>query len=163
MRLAEYIAAIAVAVLGVAAIGLARQLPYRAEFGVGPGFFPLWLGVVLVILSAVLVRSIWQADRQPATPSEPATDEPAPNQIIPAAEARKPWLIFLISTAAVVLLFSYLGMVISMGLFMLVTVRWVAGRSWRASLAYAVLSPIAFYIAFGVLLSVPLPVGPFGF
>ena len=57
MRVAETIAALCVTLLGVITIALARQLPYQAEYGPGPGFLPLWLGATLVVLSVFLLRS----------------------------------------------------------------------------------------------------------
>ena len=58
MRVVETIAALCVTLLGVITIALARQLPYQAEYGPGPGFLPLRkLGATLVVLSVFLLRS----------------------------------------------------------------------------------------------------------
>ena len=44
MRVSETIAALCITLLGITTIALARQLPYEAEYGPGPGFLPFWLG-----------------------------------------------------------------------------------------------------------------------
>ena len=56
MRVSETIAALCITLLGITTIALARQLPYEAEYGPGPGFLPFWLGVTFVVLSVFLLR-----------------------------------------------------------------------------------------------------------
>ena len=38
---------------GIYVISVAAKLPYIADVGPGPGFFPLWLGIGLVILAVL--------------------------------------------------------------------------------------------------------------
>src|SRR3990170_1204179 len=56
VRVSETIAALFITLLGITTVTLARQLPYEAEYGPGPGFLPFWLGVTFVILSVFLLR-----------------------------------------------------------------------------------------------------------
>ena len=48
MRIADLLSGIVVFLLGVALIFFSRQLSYMSEYGPGPGFLPLWLGIGLV-------------------------------------------------------------------------------------------------------------------
>ena len=48
MWLAELIGGVAVLILGVAVVFFSSQLSYYSEFEPGPGFLPLWVGVVLI-------------------------------------------------------------------------------------------------------------------
>ena len=48
MRLADLIGGVVVLILGLAVVFFSSQLPYYSEYGPGPGFLPLWLGVVLI-------------------------------------------------------------------------------------------------------------------
>ena len=61
------------------------------------------------------------------------------------------------------LLFERLGFAVSIGLFMLVTMRWVARQSWPSTIALTLATPIVLYIGFARLLMVPIPLAPPGF
>ena len=161
MRVAETVGALCVTLLGLTTIALARQLPYEAEYGPGPGFLPLWLGVTLVILSVFLVRNALQ-EQAPTAPTDAGGDLPAGFwQFAPGAFT--PWLIFIVSTLAVSLLFERLGFGLSIGLFMLVTMRWVARQSWLSTIILALATPVVLYLGFVRILMVPLPLAPPGF
>ncbi|HEX2280278.1 MAG TPA: tripartite tricarboxylate transporter TctB family protein [Thermomicrobiales bacterium] len=163
MRVSETIAALCITLLGITTIGLARQLPYEAEYGPGPGFLPFWLGVTFVVLSVFLLREA--LNLRIGEPPAPADGERGSRetffQFSPGG--RTSWLIFFVSTIAVSLLFERLGFAVSIGLFMLVTMRWVARQSWPSTIALALATPIVLYIGFARILMVPIPLGPPGF
>ncbi len=162
MRVAETVGALCVALLGATTIALARQLPYDAEYGPGSGFLPFWLGVALVVLSVFLFREARMSSTSDEASSAAAGDGPVGfARFAPGALA--PWLIFFVSTVAVSLLFEHLGFGLSIGAFMLVTMRWVAGQSWPATIALAVVTPVALFLLFVRVLLVPLPLAPPGF
>lgn len=48
-------AGVVLAAFGAYVISVAVKLPYVSEVGPGPGFFPLWLGIGLVLFGAVLM------------------------------------------------------------------------------------------------------------
>ncbi|MCD6032510.1 MAG: hypothetical protein K0S78_4692 [Thermomicrobiales bacterium] len=158
MRVADTFAALCVALLGATVIALARQLPYEAEYGPGAGFLPLWLGLALVILSVFLLREA----RAPTPDGGTIAGEPVSSAgfLHFAPGALTPWLMFFVSTVVVSVLFERLGFALAIGLFMLVTMRWVANLSWIATILLAVCTPIGLYILFVRLLMVPIPVGP---
>jgi putative tricarboxylic transport membrane protein len=162
MRVANAIAALCVALLGIIVAVLARQLPYDAEYGPGPGFLPFWLGVTLIVLSVFLLRD---ALRMPNTSEARApgdTDGAEPFlEIGPGAMA--PWLIFVASMAVFAVLFEQLGFALATGLFMLVTMRWVARQSWLSTIVFSVITPVTLYIGFAKVLLVPLQLAPAGF
>jgi putative tricarboxylic transport membrane protein len=155
VRVAETVAALCVALLGVTVIALARQLPYEADYGPGAGFLPLWLGVALVILSVFLLREA----RAPAADGATITGESA-GFLQFAPGALQPWLVFFVSTVVVSLLFERLGFALAIGLFMFVTMRWVANLSWLATILFIVLTPVGLYFLFVRFLMVPIPMGP---
>jgi putative tricarboxylic transport membrane protein len=159
VRRADTIAAICVALLGATTIALARQLPYQAEYGPGAGFLPLWLGVTLVFLSFFLLRD---ALREENTGTTPRLAGDAAGFFSFGPGAMVPWLIFFVSTIALALLFERLGFGLSIGLYMVVTMRWVAQRSWLATVALAVATPLVLYLGFVRILMVPLPLAPPG-
>lgn len=159
MRVADTVAALCVGLLGATVIAMARQLPYEADYGPGPGFLPLWLGVALVTLSVFLLREsrVTPASDDAALAAIPA-NQPGFLQFGPGALT--PWLVFLVSTVIVSVLFERLGFALAIGLFMFVTMRWVAKLSWLGTLLFTVLSPLMLYILFLRLLMVPVPLGP---
>lgn len=160
MRVANAIAALCVALLGIVTIVLARQLPYDAEYGPGPGFLPFWLGVTLVILSVFLLR---EALRSPAK-QDAAGDTSGPAAFLEVAPgAMAPWLIFLASAVIIAVFFEQLGFALATGLFMLVTMRWVARQGWPATILLTVITPLVLYLGFAKLLLVPLQLEPAGF
>ena len=163
MRVSETIAALFISLLGITTIALARQLPYEAEYGPGPGFLPFWLGVTFVILSVFLLRDA--LNLRVGAPPVPADGERGSRetffQFSPGA--RTSWLIFFVSTIAVSLLFERIGFALSIGLFMLVTMRWVARQSWPSTIALALATPIVLYLGFARILKVPIPLAPPGF
>jgi hypothetical protein len=159
VRVAETIAALCVALLGLTTIALARQLPYEAEYGPGPGFLPLWLGSALVVLSVFLMRNALKLESSPVSTTEgenPARFfEFAPGALVP-------WLVFFASTVAVAFFFEQLGFALAIGLYMLVTMRWVARQSWPWTILLALATPFVVYLLFVRLLRVPLPLTPAG-
>jgi putative tricarboxylic transport membrane protein len=160
VRVAETIAALCVSLLGVITIALARQLPYQAEYGPGPGFLPLWLGATLVVLSVFLLRSALKEGAHAASADARGENPEGFFQFAPGAFT--PWLIFFVSTLAVSLLFQRLGFGLSIGLFMLVTMRWVARQSWLSTIVMALATPIVLYLGFVRILMIPLPLAPPG-
>jgi putative tricarboxylic transport membrane protein len=156
VRVADTIAALCVALLGATVIALARQLPYEAEYGPGPGFLPFWLGVALVVLSVFLLR-----EARATRTSNEGDVQSGFAQFAPGA--LRPWLIFFASTLAVSLFFEQLGFGLAIGLFMFVTMRWVARQSWRSTILFALLTPTVLYLGFVRILMVPLPLQPAGF
>ena len=160
MRLASSIAALCVALLGITVVALARQLPYDAEYGPGPGFLPFWIGVALVVLSVFLVRDALRVPNQPVG-ADDAGRPAAFLEVAPGALA--PWLIFLASTVLIAIFFEQLGFALATGLFMLVTMRWVARQSWLSTIALSVITPLVLYLGFVKFLSVPLRLEPAGF
>lgn len=53
MTRSRQVAAGVFALLGVFAIVESRQLPYYTSNGPGPGFFPLWIGIALAVVSTI--------------------------------------------------------------------------------------------------------------
>lgn len=161
MRVADAVAAVGVALLGITTVALARQLPYEAEYGPGPGFLPFWLGVTLIVLSPFLLRNALKAGAGAGPADADGDNRGGFFRFAPGAFT--PWLIFFVSTIAASLLFERLGFGLAIGLYMLVTMRWVARQSWPSTIVLALVTPIVLYLGFVRILMVPLPLAPPGF
>jgi len=142
--------AVALAALGLYVIGQARRWESLTPNGPGAGFFPLWYGVAMLALAAVLLVS---ALRRRGS----------------AAGARLRWnhlgraLTGWLALAASLVLSRLVGFVVSFALLTFFIIAVMYRRPWKVAAALAVASALAFYVLFPVALGVPLPAGVLGF
>ena len=150
LRDGETISGALLAGLGVYIFIQARAWDYYTEDGPGPGFFPYWYGVAMVVLSlALLVSRI----RKFETGAGRAADWSAMRRALAT------WLAF----AASVALMEPLGFVLSFALLTFVIVTLIFHRPPVAAGLTAIGVAVAFHLTFPVILSVPLPTGFLGF
>jgi putative tricarboxylic transport membrane protein len=141
---------LALAALGIYIIVQAAGWEYLEADGPGPGFFPMWYGIAMVALSAVLVVSAVRSRVVGKTTR-------APWQRI--GRALLVWLAFAVSVA----LFNVVGFAIGFGLLVFFIVTVMYRRPLKVAAAVAVGSALGFYLVFPVALGVALPVGILGF
>jgi putative tricarboxylic transport membrane protein len=141
----DTIAAAAVLGLGASVVAGAARLPFGGVHNPGPGFFPLWLGLVLVLLGGILAIQ--------AAVSRAATGR---------ASGRPLKVLVLLATLSVyVALLEPLGYAAATFLLVLFMLRGLEPHRWLVALAVAVLAAGGSYVLFAVWLGVPLPPGPF--
>ncbi|MQA12264.1 MAG: hypothetical protein GEU98_27780 [Pseudonocardiaceae bacterium] len=147
-RRAHLAGAAVVLAIGVAAIVGALQLGYWAR-GPGPGFFPLWMGVLLTAMAAA-----WAVQSYRAGPI--VTEKPP-------AGSRRQVLLVLAGLLGVVLLLNVLGYQLTMFLFVLYVLLVVSKRRWLEALVFAAVAGIGVYALFANVLQVYLPTASLGF
>lgn len=125
--------------------------PYMTKDGPGPGFFPLWIGALLIALSALLI-ALQIADAGARRPVE-KTKWTGTRHVLMGWAA-------LMAAAA---LLEPAGFVVSYALLCMFLIRVVFQQSWRAALTVSLVSAGAFWYLFVQLLKVRLPAGPWGF
>lgn len=126
----------------------ARQVPFGSIRMPGAGFFPLLLGMSLGLLSLILLATILVGNA--ATANREAT----PHREILA----------LIGTMfASAWLFERAGFLLTMGLFVGVTVQVLARTPWALTLVIALIGSIASYLLFDRVLMISLPAGVLSF
>jgi putative tricarboxylic transport membrane protein len=140
---------VALAALGLYIVIQARQWEYLGPEGPGPGFFPLWYGIAMLGLSALLIVS--QLRRRSVHGS--ATDW------VKVGRAISTWSALAVSVA----LFKPLGFVVSFALLTYFIVAVMYRRPLATAALVAVASAAGFYLVFGRALNVSLPVGVLGF
>lgn len=144
----DVISGAVLAALGVFIISEAWGWNYMSEEGPGPGFFPLWYGIAMVVLSLLLVV------RSAVKPgSAEKTDWPG------VGRALTSWLAFAIA----VVLLKPLGFLLSFALLTLFVVAVMYGRPLKTAVAAAVGNAVGFYLLFVLALDISLPVGLLGF
>lgn len=139
-------ASVALLIVSSVVAGEGLRLPYVVNSIPGPGFFPLWIGIVMAFLSALLFLTTR-----------------APNRAFGEGLAglRRVGLVagsFLLYIA----LMGYLGLLLSLTLLVAFVLRFVEEKSWRASLGASLLIAVNCYLLFKAWLGVPLPKGPLG-
>ena len=142
------LAAILLAGFGSFVVYEARGLPYHSEFGPGPGFFPLWIGIGIVVCSLFLIcAAIFRR-----------------GEVIPISRAEmvralSSWLAFALAVA----LLPLVGFGLSLGLLTAFLVWVLDRRSPWLAIGVALSLAMGFHVVFAVALGVSLPAGPWGF
>lgn len=155
------------ALLIVAAVlALVQALSVRSvgsSFVLGPGFFPLLIGVLLALVGGALVlRSVWTLrstrPEEPADEPDEAPDEPQPRLGKPARIG-----LLLVLLVAFALLLPFAGYVVSSALLFTGTALLLGSpHRWRTLAAGWTLAAVVF-LAFDRLIGLTLPTGPWGF
>jgi len=147
MWIADLLGGIVVLLLGVALVFFSRQLSYMSEYGPGPGFLPLWLGIGLVGCALfVILKNL----------KEHAKADPF---FKPRTKLAVKMLVIIIIAF---LLFPVLGFPIGLALFTGFAMRIMGKHSLILCGISAVLTAVGIHFIFGELLYIPLPEGMIG-
>jgi hypothetical protein len=119
-----------------------------AEFGMGPGFMPLWLSVGLGITSAALLV---RAFALPAHLFEPT--------FFPDRAGGVRVVLVLVGYLIAILVMKPLGLPVSMAILTAAAMPVFGSRSGKAIALTALLTLLGVYLVFGRWLGVPLPMG----
>ena len=157
----DAISAAVLAGLGGYIVLEARHWDYMAPDGPGPGFFPVWYGIALIVLSLVVVAARVMRivrDGQTDAAAAKAGTANATRKRREIYHALAVWAAFTICIA----LLKVLGFMIAFGLLTFFIVAVIYRRPLKVAVATAVATPLGFYLVFPLALSVALPVGVFG-
>jgi len=146
----DVISGAVLAALGVYIISEARQWNYSGPEGPGPGFFPIWYGVAMVVLSLFLVA---------ASVLRPSMKAAEPIDWQGIGRALTVWAAFAVSIG----LLKVVGFLTSLALLTLFVVAVMYGKPWKVAAAVAAGNAVGFYLVFPFALDLSLPVGPLGF
>jgi putative tricarboxylic transport membrane protein len=139
--------------IGVADVVGSLDLGYWRT-GPGPGFFPLWLGVLLCVLAVLWARQVLRPATSDAEPE--STPEEGPAQ-------RRQAALVLAGLVVLVPLLDLLGYQLSMFLFVLYVLLVVSRRKPLGALVLAALAGFGVYALFANVLQVYLPTASLGF
>ncbi|MGB7947066.1 MAG: tripartite tricarboxylate transporter TctB family protein [Candidatus Binatia bacterium] len=130
----------------------ALALPYTSESGPGPGFFPLWIGIGIVLCSCFMLYAY-------SLRTDPNNESRAKTSKAEIARALGAWLAFVVTIAALPLL----GLPVSLGSLTIFLLLILDRRSPWTAASVALGIALGFHLVFPVALSVSLPAGPWGF
>jgi putative tricarboxylic transport membrane protein len=147
----ELVAGILLTGFGTLVIYEARDLPYVSEFGPGPGFFPLWIGIGIVLCSlSIICLYFWRGAGDEETAKISTRGMP---------RALSAWLMFFVAIAFLPLI----GFALSVALLTAFLIVILDGRSFWIAFGVALGLAVSFHLLFTVALGVSLPAGPWGF
>lgn len=152
VRTAEFTAAI---LLSLAALGLmwkstdGLSIGWVSGSGPGSGFWPFWLSFIILLSSlATLIRCFFHVTPQSRS-TEPFLDR-GTVQIVGATVAA---LFFLLLAS------SFVGIYLSLMLFLLFYLKGIGGHSWALSVILMLFIPSFVFFFFEYLMTIPLPKG----
>ena len=148
MWIADFIAAVAAILLGIAVIIFSSQLPYTSEYGPGPGFLPLWVGIGILACAIVIFIQVLKKHGKAADFFKPGT---------------KTGVKILVEIIVTFLLFPLLGFSVALGLFTGVAMRTMGKHRWISCGLTALVTAVCIHFLFGQYLDIPLPTGLIGF
>jgi putative tricarboxylic transport membrane protein len=109
------------------------------------GFFPFWLGVILILASATIAVPAWRR----------AIDKPFVTR-----EQLSPVLKVLWPATAMVILITPLGLYVASAIYLAFYMRWVGRHGWLAVALCAIGVPLLTFVVFELWFLVPMPKGP---
>jgi len=139
------------AAFGLYVISVAAKLPYVSEVGPGPGFFPLWLGIGLMIFASYLMLS-----------SVLALKKESPSDSSPwqaSGRALAGWFGLMVAIA----LLGWIGFSVSFVFLTMFLIVALDRRPLLLSAGVAIGLAVGFHFLFVMALDVSLPVGRWGF
>jgi putative tricarboxylic transport membrane protein len=147
----DLVAAAVLAAFGIYVIWVAAKLPYVSDVGPGPGFFPAWLGIGMVLFAIGLMFSSFTA---------------APTK---ASREPKSWLSLIrplsgwVAVMAAISLLGRIGFVLSFVILTLFLIIVLDRRPIVLALGIAVGLAVGFHVIFVIALDVSLPKAVWGF
>jgi len=148
LRNGDVLSAAMLAALGVYIVTEARDWGYLGDDGPGPAFFPIWYGIVLIVLSSALIAM--------TIAKQPKAETPDWQRV---GRALVTWAAF----AGSAVLMAWLGFLISFAILTFFMIAVVFRQSPVKAVVVAVCAAAGFYVVFPFALSVSLPTGVFGF
>ncbi len=151
MKKADLITGFVLLVLSGYVIRESWMMPDSMTFGPGSGFLPLWLGILMALLSVMLMAGAWFRK------SDPAGKTP-----FPAGKALLRVTAVMVGLGIYIFLMEVLGFVLNTFLFVSYLMLAVERERWMLAGIVAALTTVGLFIIFQVLLGITLPKNMFG-
>ena len=146
MRKADIIVAALLTAVGLLVLNEAVRLGFRwGPDGPQSGFFPFWLGVIMIATCVAIIARAWRR----------STDTPFVTraQLVPVLKVLWP-------ATLMVILVKPLGLYVASALYMGFYMRWVGRHGWVVVALCAIGVPVLTFLVFETWFLVPMPKGP---
>lgn len=128
---------------------VSRGMEFSTAGVPGPGFLPFWISLILGIAAVLILIGSWS--------------RPLSGRLIADRTVLWRTVLFGLGMVAVVTLLPFLGMILTLALFILAAVPLLGARNRLHIAAAVILVPGFVYCLFHFVLQIPLPVGPWRF
>ena len=144
LKSGDFWSGLALAALGAYVVATAYRWDYMTEEGPGAGFFPMWYGGLMLVLSlALALGAVLKPSRGPAVAWKDVS------------RALLAWVAFVACVASMPLL----GFAVSFALLAAFIVRFMCGEKLRTALLVGIVGAAGFYALFDLALDLSLPRG----
>jgi putative tricarboxylic transport membrane protein len=147
----DLIAGACLAAFGIYVISVASILPYASEVGPGPGFFPLWLGIGLMIFASCLMFLSFSSFTRESPSESPSWQA--------GGRALAGWFGLMVAIA----LFGWIGFSASFVILTVFLIVALERRPLLLSVGVGIGLAVAFHLLFVTALDVSLPTSRWGF
>jgi putative tricarboxylic transport membrane protein len=144
LRSGDFWSGLVLAALGAYILVTARRWDYMTEEGPGAGFFPMWYGGIMLVLSILLVAG---AVLKPSQRAEVQWKD--------VSRAMSAWAAFVVCVA----IMPVVGFPIAFALLAAFIVRVMCGERLRTALVVGIVGSAGFYVLFELALDLSLPRG----
>jgi hypothetical protein len=152
---ADLYGGIVLAIFFALALWEACTFQYGTEFSPGPGFAPVWLSGVGLVVSLLVAIYGFMAAR-----GANASDEKSAVSLESSGLLRV--ILTLLGLAGMVIMVEALGLLLSLLLFLLYLTLIVQRHAWMIAVPASVGTVTFVYVVFVYFLEVPIPKGPLG-
>ena len=152
MKKADQWSGLALSILAAGMISAALRLPYGNLHNPGPGFFPLWLGVILGSMSIAFFVQTTRGKESERTLKE-------------ILEEDVRWGKVLLVLGALIIygfLMDTIGFLIVTFLLMIVLLKFIEPQPWKVVIGWALAGSVGSYLIFEVWMKLRLPKGFLG-
>jgi putative tricarboxylic transport membrane protein len=151
LRIGDIVSGAVLAALGFYIMTSSLKWTYFSPSGPGPGYFPFWYGLLILVLALILAGKGLIVLRRGATPSE-KEDQTSIGRPLASCAA----------LAVATLLIYPLGMLLSFSLLAFFLVKVIFRRSVRDGVLVALIGSAVLYGIFVIGLQMQLPLGLLG-
>ena len=153
MKRDEIIVGIVIFLFGLITTFLSLKMPIGTFRMAGTGMFPLFLGILLMILSVIFILEIFFQGKAGQVRKEAS---------IESSESPMQLILFLGTMVLVTLFFNKLGYPLSAFLLMVALLRVLGVKRWTLTLPLSFMTAVVCYFLFVQWLKIPLPKGWIG-
>jgi hypothetical protein len=149
----EIVVGIVIFLFGAVTTLLSLKMPIGTFRMGGTGLFPLWLGILLMILSgAFILKILFQGKEEQVKKGASIESSGSPIQLI----------LFLGTMALATLFFNQLGYPLTSFLLMVALLRILRMKRWGLNILISVVTAVGSYFLFVQWLNIPMPKGWIG-